>query len=147
MSFRLLHILKGCAIIQIGDIMIYEKFKSSKELLKKTRFVKIYKCVCDDTEYEIIITRRFAGSHTVIHLREDLILWEHVPRAPLLFGKLMDERIPIYKFVRKKGVVRIFVVKGRRGPVVGLGDGIFRTYKKIDDNGIAVMMYSQFRKM
>ena len=127
--------------------MLYEKFKSSKELLKKTRFVKIYKCLCDDTEYEIIITRRFAGKHTTIHLREDLILWEAVPRSPLLFGKMFGERIPIYKFVRKKGVVRIFVIKGRPGWVIGIGDGIFRTYKKLDDNGIAVMMYSKFRKL
>ena len=127
--------------------MLYEKFKSSKQLLSKTKYVKIYKFVCDGNEYEVIIARKIAGSHTVIHLREDLILWEHVPRAPLLFGKFMDERIPIYKFVRKKGVARIFVVKGRRGPVVGLGDGIFRTYKKIDDTGIAVMMYNRFKKL
>lgn len=147
MSFRLLHILKDCAIIQTGDIMLYGKFKSSKQLLSKTRFTKIYKCVCDNTEYEIIITRKFAGKHTTIHLREDLVLWEHIPRAPLLYGKLLGERIPIYKFVRKKGVVRIFVIKGRPGCVVGLGDGIFRTYKKLDDNGIAVMDYSTFKKL
>lgn len=127
--------------------MLYENFKSSKQLLSKTKFTKIYKCVCDDKEYEIIIARKFAGKHTVIHLREDLILWEHVPRSPLLAGGLLGERVPIYKFVRKKGVAKIFVVKGRRAPIVGLGDGIFRTYKKIDDNGITVMMYSQFKKL
>ena len=127
--------------------MLYEKFKSSKQLIDKTKYLKIYKCACEDTEYEIIITRKIAGKHTNIHLREDRILWEHVPRSPLLAGGLLGERVPIYKFVRKKGVAKIFVVKGRRAPIVGLGDGIFRTYKKIDDNGITVMMYSQFKKL
>ena len=53
---------------------IFDDFKRSKELIDETEFVKVYKLVCDEKEYRIILTKRIANKRTVIHFVDHTIL-------------------------------------------------------------------------
>ena len=90
---------------------IFDDFKRSKELIDETDFVKIYKLVCDEKEYKIILTKRIANKRTVIHFVDRTILWEQTPWFPRLAGRYYGDKIPIYKFTDKP-VNTIFVLKG-----------------------------------
>ena len=124
----------------------FECFKRSKELIDVTDFVKIYKLVCDEKEYQIILTKRIANKRTVIHFIDHTILWEQTPWLPRLAGRYYGDKIPIYKFTDKP-VNTIFVLKGAPLADEGLDDGIFRSPKRYDENYVNCMTYKRFRKM
>ena len=125
---------------------IFEQFKISKQLIEKTRFTKVYKCVSDNKEYKIILTKKFANKHTIIHFAEDSIYWEQIPRFWRLSGSKRGKKILIYKF-DEKVLNTIFVVKGTPLGDEGLDNGIFRSLKKYDENFVNCTTYKKFKNM
>ena len=126
---------------------MFDCFKRSKELITETEFVKIYKLVCGDKDYTIIIPKKIANKRTVIHFNEDTVCWEQIPLFPRLSGKYYrGDRVPIHKFV---GNLRntIFVVKGAPLSDIGLDHGIFRSPRKYDEKFVNCMTYKRFKKM
>lgn len=125
---------------------IFECFKRSKELIDETEFVKVYKLIYGEKDYKIIITKRAANKHTVIHFINNTVCWEQIPRLPRLAGRQYGDKIPIYKFTDKP-VNTIFVLKGILLADEGLDDGIFRSIKKYDENYVNCMTYKKFKEM
>ena len=125
---------------------IFECFKRSKELIDETEFVKVYKLLCEEKEYKIIITKRVANKHTIIHFIDNTVCWEQIPRLPRLAGRQYGDKIPIYKFTDKP-VNTIFVLKGIPLADEGLDDGIFKSLKKYDENFVNCMTYKKFKEM
>ena len=125
---------------------IFECFKLSKKLVNETAFVKVYQLICEEKEYKIIITKRAANKHTIIHFIDNTVFWEQIPRLPRLAGRQYGDKIPIYKF---DGQIlnTIFVIKGTPLGEEGLDDGIFRSPKKYDENFVNCMTYKRFKKM
>ena len=126
---------------------LFEQFKISKQLIEKTKFVKIYKCVLDDKEYKILVTKRFANRHTVIHCIDDRIVWEQIPALINWGGKMPGKREIVYKFAQDKNSVIVFVIRGKPNGITGLDDGIFRCANNFDDNYISVMTYNRFKNL
>ncbi|MBQ4065744.1 MAG: hypothetical protein IJD10_06550 [Clostridia bacterium] len=126
---------------------LFNSFQSSKELIKETAFVKVYKLVYDGKEYKIIITKQVANKRTIIHFIDNTIYWEQIPRFPRLSGKPYGDRIPIYKFDNNKLLNTIFVLKGVPLGDEGLDNGIFRSSKKYDDNYVNCITYKKFKEM
>ena len=124
---------------------IYEKIKNSKQLIEETEYVKIYKCSFDNKEYKIVITKKRANRHTIIHCVNDCISWEQVPRVPLLAGRMYGDRVTIYKFNQDKKGGIIFIVRGKPNGITGLDSGFFRCADRFDDNYINVMSYRRFK--
>ncbi len=125
---------------------IFDSFKSSKEFILKTQFVNVYSTKCDDKEYTIIIPKKIANKHTIIHFIDNTICWEQVPRFWRLAGRRYGDKIPIYKFDEKVSNT-IFVVKGTPLGDEGLDNGIFRSSKKYDENFVNCMSYKKFKKI
>lgn len=125
---------------------MFDCFKLSKELIGETEFVKIYKIVCNEKDYKILITKKFANKHTIIHFIDNTICWEQVPRFWRLSGRRYGDKIPIYKFDGKV-LNTLFVVKGTPGGDEGLDNGIFRSPKRYDENFVNCMIYKKFKKM
>jgi len=123
---------------------LFNSFKTNKELIGETDFVKIYKTVCDEKEYKIIITKKFANKYTVIHFIYNCICWEQIPRLWRIAGRRYGDKIPIYKFDEKISNT-IFVVKGTPVGDEGLDNGIFRSPKKYDENYVNCMTYKKFK--
>ena len=125
---------------------IFECFKLSRELIDETEFVKVYKLICEEKEYKIILTKWSANKHTVIHFIDNTVCWEQIPRLFRLAGRQYGDKIPIYKFTDKP-VNTIFVLKGIPLADEGLDDGIFRSRKKYDENFVKCMTYKKFKEM
>ena len=125
---------------------IFECFKLSKERIEETAFVKVYKLLCEEKEYKIIITKRTANRHTIIHFIDNTVCWEQIPRLPRLAGRQYGDKIPIYKFDGKI-LNTIFVIKGTPLRDEGLDDGFFRSPKKYDENFVNCMTYKRFKQM
>ena len=125
---------------------LFNSFKSNKELIIQTEFVNVYSVKCDEKEYIIIIPRKVANRHTIIHFIDNTISWEQVPRFWRLAGRRYGDKIPIYKFDGKISNT-IFVLKGNPGGDEGLDDGIFRSSKKYDENFVNCITYKKFKSM
>lgn len=125
---------------------IFECFKLSKKLVNETEFVKVYQLICEEKEYEIIITKRVANKRTIIHFIDNTVCWEQIPRLPRLAGRQYGDKIPIYKFDGKI-LNTIFVIKGTPLGDDGLDDGVFRSPKKYNENFVNCMTYKRFKQM
>ncbi len=126
---------------------IFEAFKTSKELVKETEYLKIYKCICDDKQYKIIVTKNSANKHTIIHCIDDYIAWEQTPRLWHLAGKRYADKVPIFKFDTTDNVITLFVVKGKPNGITGLDEGIFRSANRFNDSSLNVIRYCRFKEM
>ncbi len=126
---------------------LFNSFKAAKKLINETEFVRIYKLIHGEKEYKIIITKRFANKHTIIHFANNTVCWEQIPRFPRLVGKPYGEKIPIYKFYGDKFLNTLFVVKGSPLGDEGLDDGIFRSPKRYNENFVNCMTYKKFKNM
>ena len=125
---------------------IFDCFKLSKELIGETEFVNVYSVKCDEKEYRIIIAKKYANKHTIIHFIDNTICWEQIPRFLRFGGIQHGDKIPIYKF-EGKVLNTLFVVKGMPGGDEGLDNGIFRSPKRYDENFVNCMTYKKFKKM
>ena len=125
---------------------LFDAFKKAKELIGESEFVKVYKTVCDEKEYRIIIAKKYANKHTIIHFIDNTICWEQIPRFLRFGGIQHGDKIPIYKF-EGKVLNTLFVVKGMPGGDEGLDNGIFRSPKRYDENFVNCMTYKKFKKM
>ena len=125
---------------------LFDCFKESKRLVKQTEFVNVYSVKCDDKEYKIIIPKKRANDHTVIHFIDNTICWEQIPRFPRIVGRCYSERIPIYNFDGKISNT-IFVVKGAPLADEGLDSGIFRSRRRYDENFVNCMTFKRFKEM
>jgi len=129
---------------------IFDNFKRQKELIGETAYLKIYKCVIDDKEYRVVITRRFASKRTLIHLADNFVYREQVPIFSTLLslvGGGSREITPIYKWKKEKDCITIFVIRGRPGDITGLDAGVFRSASKFDEDFLNVMSYRRFKKI
>ncbi len=147
---QLLYFAQIYAIIYLEDgdhMKLFEQFKISKQLTQETKFVKVYKCVSNDKEYKIIITKKFANRHTIIHCTDDRIVWEQIPALINWGGKMPGKRETLYKFVQDKNSVILFVIKGKPNGITGLDDGVFRCANNFDGNYINVMSFGRFKQL
>ncbi len=124
---------------------LFDSFKLKKELINETEFVKVYKIVSNEEEYNIIITKRFANKHTILHFLNNTVYWEQIPRFPRLVGRQYGDKILIYKFYTEKVLNTLFVVKGTPLGDNGLDNGIFRSFKKYDKNFVNCITYKKFK--
>ena len=125
---------------------LFNSFKTNKELINQTEFVNVYSVKCDDKACTIIIPRKIANKNTIIHFIDNTIYWEQVPRFPRLAGKQYGDRIPIYKF-DEKVLNTIFVLKGNPLGDEGLDNGIFKSFKKYDENCVNCITYKKFKEI
>ena len=125
---------------------LFNSFKTNKELINQTEFVNVYSVKCDDKACTIIIPRKIANKKTIIHFIDNTIYWEQVPRFPRLAGKQYGDRIPIYKF-DEKVLNTIFVLKGNPLGDEGLDNGIFKSFKKYDENCVNCITYKKFKEI
>ncbi len=126
---------------------LFDCFKSKKELVNQTEFVNVYSVKCDDKAYTIIIPRKIANKKTIVHLIDNTIYWEQVPRFPRLAGRQYGNRVPIYKFDSGKVGNTLFIVKGTPLAAEGLDNGIFRSSKKYDEKYVNCISYKKFKGM
>ena len=126
---------------------IFEQFKNSNPITQNNEFVNVYNFSLNDKEYKIIIPKKIANRHSILHCIDDYIAWEQAPLFPRLVGRSYGIRKPIYKFDNTKDSITIFVVKGNPNGVIGLDDGIFKSVHKFDPNFINVMDYKSFKKL
>ncbi len=126
---------------------LYQQFKTTKNLVEQTKFVKVYTCRLHDKSYKIVVTKRFANKHTVLKCEDNHILWDQIPALFNWGGNMHGEYRPVYQVGQDKGRTVLFVVRGKPNGVIGLDDGIFRSSEKFDENGVNVMTYKRFKKL
>ena len=128
---------------------IFKNFKTDKKLIENSKFVKVYSCLSDGKNYNIVITKKRANRFSIIHCVDDTIVWEQIPHFYRLAGKFPGEgdRLPIFKAKLQNNETLIFVVKGKPNGIVGIDDGIFRSVYKYDDSFANVLTYNQFKKI
>ena len=126
---------------------LFNSYKNAKKLIDETEFVRIYKLIHGEKEYKIIITKRFANKHTIIHFTDNTIFMEQIPHFPRLAGRPYGDKIPIYKFYGDKFLNTLFVVKGSPLGDEGLDNGIFRSPKRYNENFVNCMTYKKFKNM
>ena len=124
---------------------LYQRFKTTARLCEETGFVKVYRVAAEDTEYKVVVTKKRANGHTVVHCENNRILWEQVPLFPRFAGRNYGDKVPIFTAVPEKNYVTLFVVKGRPNGFVGLDEGVFRCVDNFDENSINVMSWRRFR--
>ncbi len=125
---------------------LFAHYRTSKQLIEKTKFVKVFSCNFDGKEYKIVLTNRFANDHTFIHCKDGHIVWQQAPRLNW-GGKMVGTRDVIYKYIQDKRFITVFVVKGNPNEITGLDDGVFGSADKVDENNVNVMVYSRFKKL
>ncbi len=125
---------------------LFDSFRRAKKLLNKTQFVNVYSVNCDDKEYTIIMPRKIANKRTVIYFIDNTIYWEQLPFNWRLAGRRDGDKVPIYKFDGKV-LNTLFVVKGNLFADEGLDNGIFRSFKKYDENFVNCISYKKFKNM
>lgn len=123
---------------------LYRMFKTNAQLCERTEFVNVYRFVLEDTAYKIVLTKRTANGHTVIHCEHNRIAWEQVPRFPRFAGRNYGDKTPIYTAIPEKTCITVFVVKGKPDGFVGLDEGVFRCADNFSDRHINVMSYKRF---
>ncbi len=126
---------------------LYEQFKRHAQLCEETAFVKRYRMTVEGAEYKIVITKKRANGHTVIHCENNRIAWEQVPLFPRFAGRSYGDKVPIYTVIPEKTCVTIFVVRGKPDGFVGLDDGVFRCADHFDRRHINVMSNKRFVRM
>ena len=126
---------------------LFDCFKHSKKLINKTRFIKVYKLNCEEKEYTIILARKRANKRTIIYFIDDTIFWEQIPFNWRLAGSTSGDKKPIYKFGCEKIRNTLFIVKGIPFADEGLDNGIFRSFKKYDENFVNCISYKKFKDM
>ncbi len=101
----------------------------------------------DSKEYEIILTRKIADGHTIIHCKDELVVWQQVPRFFNWSGSMRGKKMPIYKCVQDKNRTTIFVIKGNPNEITGLDEGVFRSADRFDEACVNVMSYNHFKTL
>ena len=87
---------------------IYQRFKTTAPLCEETDFVKVYRVAAEDTEYKVVVTKKRANGHTVVHCENNRILWEQVPLFPRFAGRNYGDKVPIlWDWTRACSVVSI----------------------------------------
>ncbi len=125
---------------------LYKLLKATKPT-EKTRFVKIYRFQKDGENYKIIFAKRCANRRSIIHCKDEQIVWEQFPLLPRIWGARLGESLPIYKFEKSKNETVIFVIKGKPNGITGLDDGIFRSAKKFNKDYINIMTLKSFKTL
>ena len=125
----------------------YRLFQTKARLCEETEFVKTYGMMVADQDYKVIVTKRRANGHTVIHCEDNRIAWEQVPRFPRFAGRNYGDKTPIYTAIPDKTCVTVFVVRGKPDGFVGLDDGVFRCADNFDEQSINVMSWRRFRRL
>ena len=125
---------------------LYKLLKTTKPT-EKTKFVKIYRFEKDNENYKIIMTKRFANRRSIIHCKDEQIVWEQFPLLPRIWGARLGESLPIYKFEKPVKETVIFIIKGNPNGIIGLDNGIFRGIKKFDKNYINIMSLQYFKTL
>ena len=125
---------------------LFDSFKVNKKLINQTEFVNVFSVKNDDKEYTIIMPKKRANKKTIIHFEDDTVYWEQIPRFWRLSGSKQGNKIPICKF-DKNTLNTIFVVKGTPLGDEGLDNGIFRSFKKYDENFVNCTTYKKFKNM
>ncbi len=126
---------------------LFEIFKNSKQLMEETEFVRCYKCLVDDKNYKIILTKKIANKYTIIHCQDNTIFWQQIPRLVNWGGKMTGEKYPVYKFSEDKNNVVLFVIKGKPNGIIGLDEGVFCCADNFNSNFVNVMSYRKFKKL
>ena len=126
---------------------LYELFRNKAKLCEETEFIKVYRIMAKDKEYKVVLTKKRANGHTVIHCEHNCIKWEQVPLFPRFAGRNYGDKVPIYTAIPEKTCVTVFVVCGKPNGFVGLDDGYFRCAGNFDERCINVMSYHRFKQM
>lgn len=124
---------------------IYQRFQTAARLCEETEFVKIYRMTVADKPYKVVVTKRKANGHTVIHCERGYVAWEQVPLFPRLSGRNYGDKTPIFTAIPEKDCVTLCVVKGKPNGFVGLDDGVFRCADNFDESCIHVMSWRRFK--
>lgn len=126
---------------------LFEQLKHQKERVNETEFVTVYRCTSEGKEYRIILTKKRANRHTVIHCVNQDVVWEQVPLFPRNAGRNYGDKVPVYRYAAENGVIQVFVVKGRPNGFVGLDNGVFRCADRFDEGCLNVMSFRRFKKL
>ena len=125
---------------------LYQRFTAAR-MCEETAFLKIYRLTDQERSYKIVVTKRRANDHTVIHCENRRILWEQVPRFPRFVGRNYGDKVPIFAGVPEKGWITVFVVRGKPDGFVGLDEGVFRCADRFDEKCINVMSERRFKRL
>ena len=126
---------------------LYQRFKTDAVLCEQTAFVRVYRLTAEGTDYKVVVTKKRANGHTVVHCEQNRILWEQVPLFPRFAGRNYGDKVPIFTAIPEKGRVTVLVVRGRPDGFVGLDEGVFRCADHFDENSINVMSERRFKRL
>ena len=126
---------------------LYQRFKTYAVLCEQTAFVRVYRLTAEGTDYKVVVTKKRANGHTVIHCENNRIAWEQVPLFPRFAGRNYGDKVLIYTAIPEKTCITLFVVKGRPDGFIGLDDGVFRCADNLDERSINVMSEVRFRRL
>ena len=126
---------------------IFNQFRKSKQLVEKSEFLNVYEFSIKDIIYRVIIPRKFANKHSVLHCKNNTIIWEQKPLIPgLAFRQLGDMNL-IYKHTTEFDRITLFVVKGRPNSIIGLDDGVFCSKINFDNKFVNVISFREFKQL
>lgn len=128
-------------------LSLFGLFKTNATFQDETEFVRVYRLSAEDKAYKVVITKKRANGHTVIHCENHRVAWEQVPLFPRFAGRNYGDKTPIYTAIPEKDYVTFFVVRGKPDGFVGLDDGVFRCADNFDEKCINVMSWRRFKKM
>ena len=101
----------------------------------------------ESKSYEIYFTKRRANKYSIIHCKNNTVLWEQFPVLPRIAGRRYGVREPIIALTPSKECIRIFVIMGKPNSIIGLDEGVFRSVYKYDENYINVMSEARFKDL
>lgn len=126
---------------------LFEWFKTSGKLTEETEFVKIYQCSSEEKCYKIIVSKKRANTHIIIHCLDNFIGWQVRYRFARSVGEAYSDVLPIYQVTEDKNCIALFVVKGKPISIQGLDDGRFHSANRFSESGINVMSYKRFKEL
>ena len=132
--------------VTVGEL--YNCVKRSRRQSKADRFTgqtDLLKLEYKNNKYEIFFTRKRANRYSVIHCKDNAIIWEQFPE--ILAGRVGGKQEPIISIGPKNDCIRIFVIRGKPRNITGLDEGVFRSIHKFDESFINVMSERKFKEL
>ena len=126
---------------------LYDNYKKNRKNAEISEYLKAVTFNLDGEVYRVIYTKKRANRYSLIHLRDNSVVWEQFPIVPRLVGRYYGDKTTVARFNDKPECATIVVIKGRPGTITGLDEGIFRSAFRFDKGLINVMSEARFKEL
>ena len=135
------------------SVSIYRSYVAQRKLIAETEYAKTYEFMHQNRIYQATLIKRRANKYSVIHCKDNSIIWEQKPRLYLMnaqfVGDIKGQRKVIVGVAGKKGngVIKLFIISGKPSGISGLDDGVFHSFPQTDfsDKYAYVMTMAEFK--